>query len=99
MITIDSRASDMLPSYIQRIERLEEEKSNIQTDIKEIKAQAKTHGFDTKVINQLIRLRKMDDADRIEYEAQLGLYKEAIGMASFDDTPLGKSAPKPEAAE
>ena len=96
MTTIDSRTSDLLLSYIEHIEKLEKEKSDIQTDIKEVKAQAKAHGFDTKIINQLIRLRKMDEFDRLEYENLLGIYKRAIGMASFYDTPLGKTSPKPE---
>lgn len=74
-------AGDQLRSVIERIERLEEEKVALQADIKEIYAEAKANGFDTKIIRQLIRLRKMEDTDRKEQEELLDLYKRAIGMA------------------
>ena len=89
-------ACQRLRSYIERIERLEEEKKAIADDIKEVKAQAKTEGFDTKAINQILRLRKMDPDERREFEEVVGLYKHALGMAPFYDTPLGRANPKPE---
>ncbi|WP_434619252.1 DUF2312 domain-containing protein [Azospirillum sp. B2RO_4] len=73
-------AADRLKSFVERIERLEEEKKGLQDDIKEVYAEAKGTGFDTKIIRQIIRLRKMDKADRQEQEAILELYKEALGM-------------------
>ena len=73
-------AADRLKSFVERIERLEEEKRGLQEDIKEVYAEAKGTGFDTKIIRQIIRLRKMDKADRQEQEAILELYKEALGM-------------------
>ena len=73
-------AADRLKSFVERIERLEEEKRGIQEDIKEVYAEAKGTGFDTKIIRQIIRLRKMDKADRQEQEALTALYKEALGM-------------------
>src|SRR5690606_5681005 len=59
-------AADRLKSFIERIERLEEEKAGLSADIKEIYAEAKGSGFDVKVMRQIVRLRKMDSADRKE---------------------------------
>ena len=69
-----------LKSYIERIEKLEEEKQNLQADIREIYSEAKANGFDTKVMRQLIRLRAQDPNDRSEQEELLDTYKNAIGM-------------------
>ena len=74
-------AADRLRSFIERIERLEEEKAALSADIKEVYGEAKGVGFDTKVMRQVIRLRKMEQADRREQEELLDLYKRAIGMA------------------
>lgn len=73
-------AAAQLRSFIERIERLEEEKKVIADDIKEVKAEAKGNGFDVKAINTIIRLRKQDAAERQEAEAILDLYKSALGM-------------------
>jgi len=73
-------AAGQLRSFIERIERLEEEKKTIADDIKEVFAEAKGTGFDTKAIRVLIRLRKKDQAERQEEEAILDLYKAALGM-------------------
>jgi uncharacterized protein (UPF0335 family) len=83
-------AAEHLRSLIQRVERLEAEKAGIADDIKEVFAEAKGHGFDTKTMKQIIRLRKMDAAEREEYEALLDIYKAALGM--LDGTPLGEAA-------
>lgn len=80
MSDVGGIAADRLRSFVERIERLEEEKRGLQEDIKEVYAEAKGTGFDTKIIRQIIRLRKMDKADRQEQEAILELYKEALGM-------------------
>ncbi|HVI88083.1 MAG TPA: DUF2312 domain-containing protein [Dongiaceae bacterium] len=74
-------AADRLKSFIERIERLEEEKKAIAGDVKEVYAEAKSSGFDTKIIRQIVRLRKMEAHDREEQEQLLDLYKQAIGMA------------------
>ncbi len=74
-------ASGQLRSFIERIERLEEEKKTIADDIKEVFAEAKGTGFDTKAMRTLIRLRKKDQAERQEEEAILDLYMAALGMA------------------
>ncbi|QCO03057.1 DUF2312 domain-containing protein [Azospirillum argentinense] len=71
-------AADRLRSFVQRIERLEEEKRGLQEDIKEIYAEAKGTGFDTKIIRMAIRRRKMDKADRQEQDATLELYELAL---------------------
>ena len=72
--------ADRLRSFIERIERLEEEKAALTADIREIYAEAKGEGFDSKVMRQVVRLRKMDSGDRQEQESILDLYKQALGM-------------------
>ena len=71
---------DKFVSFIERIERLEEEKSNILADIREVYSEAKGQGFDTKVMRQIIRLRKMDPADRSENEFLRDEYKRLVGI-------------------
>lgn len=73
-------AADRLRSFLERIERLEEEKAGLTADIREIYAEAKGSGFDTKVMRHIVRLRKMDDAARQEQEALLDVYRRAIGL-------------------
>ncbi|MGY0790927.1 DUF2312 domain-containing protein [Azospirillum argentinense] len=73
-------AADRLRSFVERIERLEAEKQGLAEDIREVYAESKGTGFNIKIIRQIIRLRKMDKADRQEDEAILELYKEALGM-------------------
>lgn len=73
-------AAGQLKSLIERIERLEEEKAALSADIREVYAEAKGHGFDTKIIRQVVRLRKVENADRQEQEAILDLYLSALGM-------------------
>lgn len=69
-----------LKAFIERVERLEEEKSALAEDIKDIMGEAKAVGFDTKTIRKVIRLRKMDKDKRDEEETLLELYKAAIGL-------------------
>lgn len=79
-----------LKAFVERIEKLEEEKAAISEDIKEVYSEAKGVGFDTKIIKKIIAMRKQD-ADKIkEEQAVLALYMDALGMLS--DTPLGKAA-------
>ena len=82
-------AGDRLKSFIERIERLEEERTAIAGDIREVYAEAKAVGFDNKVMRQVVKLRKMDRQDREEQDQLLDLYLHAIG---FDTTPLGSAA-------
>jgi uncharacterized protein (UPF0335 family) len=79
-ISSDSVAQDQLRAFIERIERLEEEKKAIADDIRDIYAEAKGNGFDTKVLRQVIKIRKQDRAERLEQEALLDLYLAALGM-------------------
>jgi uncharacterized protein (UPF0335 family) len=81
-VSTDSVAQDQIRAFIERIERMEEEKKAIADDIKEIYAEAKGNGFDTKVLRQIIRIRKQDHAERMEQEALLELYMAALGMAT-----------------
>lgn len=73
-------AGARLKSFIERIERLEEEKAAIASDIKDIYAEAKGTGFDTKTIRKIISLRKVDTEKRREADEMLELYKSALGM-------------------
>lgn len=83
-------ANGYLRSFIERIERLEEEKAALAADIREVYSEAKGQGFDTKIMRQVIKLRKLDTADRQEQEATIDLYMHALGM--LGDTPLGRAA-------
>ncbi len=80
MVETGGIAADALRSYIERIERLEEEKKALADDIKDIYGEAKSTGFDVKIIRQIVRLRKMNESDRQEQEALLDLYTHALGM-------------------
>ena len=80
MADVGGIAGDRLRSFIERIERLEEERKALSNDIKEVYAEAKGTGFDTKIMRQVIRMRKLDKADFQEQEAVLDLYLNALGM-------------------
>lgn len=73
-------ATGQLRTFIERIERLEEEKKTISGDIKEVYAELKGNGFDAKAVREIIRLRKKEDHERQEEEAMVELYKNALGM-------------------
>ncbi len=72
--------ASQLKSFIERIERLEEEKTTIADDIKDVYAEAKANGYDTKIMRQVVRIRKQDKSEREEMEALLDLYMQALGM-------------------
>lgn len=74
-------AQGQLRSLVERIERLEEEKKTIAGDIKEVYAEAKGNGFDTKILRKVVALRKKDQAELQEEEAMLDVYLAALGMA------------------
>lgn len=81
----DVDLSEILPTgllrdFVDRIERLEEEKKTISDDIKEVYAELKDSGFDTKAVRTIIRLRKKEDHERQDEEAMIQLYKDALGM-------------------
>ena len=73
-------AADHLQSFVSRIERLEEEKAALAADVREVYAEAKSMGFDVKILRQVIRIRKMEPAERSEQETLLDLYMAALGM-------------------
>jgi uncharacterized protein (UPF0335 family) len=80
MPDIGGIGGERLKSFIERIERLEDEKRALAADIKEVYGEAKGNGFDTRIMRQLIRLRRMDKDDLDEQETLLDLYKRALGM-------------------
>ena len=73
-------AKDQLKSIVERVERLEEEKTALSGDIREVYAEAKGNGFDTKILRKVISIRKLEDAERAEQESLLDLYMAALGM-------------------
>ena len=78
---LNSTAQSQLKTIIERIERLEEDKAAVANDLKEVFAEAKGNGFDTKTLRKVVRWRKQDRAKRQEEEALLDLYLSAIGEA------------------
>ncbi len=74
-------SDDQLRLFIERVERLEEEKKGIADDVRDIYSEAKGQGYDTKIMRQIVRLRKMSQQDRQEMETILELYKAALGLA------------------
>jgi uncharacterized protein (UPF0335 family) len=80
MTTYGGIAGEQLRQYIQKIERLEEEKADLASDIRDAFAEAKGNGFDPKVMRQVIKIRKMDQNERAEHEELLDIYKHALGM-------------------
>jgi uncharacterized protein (UPF0335 family) len=92
MPNIGGIAGEQLKSFVERIERLEDEKRTLAEDIKEVYAEAKGSGFEPKIMRQLIRIRGMDQEKHDEQETLLDLYKQALNM-------VPASAPSAEAAE
>ncbi len=86
MANVVGIAAEQLQQIVMRIERLEEEKKGIADDIKEVYAEAKSNGFDVKILRQVIRLRKMDKAALQEQDALLELYRDALDMTPDDSS-------------
>ncbi|SMC42185.1 DUF2312 domain-containing protein [Rhizobium sp. RU36D] len=80
-------ARDQLRAFVERIERLEEEKKTIADDIKDVYGEAKAMGFDTKILKKVVALRKKDEQERIEEDLILDTYLHALGM--IDSPPEG----------
>lgn len=76
----DTVAGERLKSFVERIEKLEEERTSLGADIREVYSEAKGSGFDIKIMRQVIRLRKMEPAERAEMDELLDIYRQAIGM-------------------
>ena len=88
MTDVHGVARDQLRAYVERIERLEEEKKTLADDIKDVYGEAKAMGFDTKILKKVIALRKKDEQERTEEEMILDTYLQALGMRQltmFDD--------------
>jgi uncharacterized protein (UPF0335 family) len=81
-----SNAAGALYSFVERLERLDEERQALVEDMKEVRSEAKGVGFDTKILGMVIRRRKMDTADRQETDAILELYEEAVRQAEKQQT-------------
>ena len=85
MTTFGGVSGAHLKQFIERVERLEEDKANIANDIREVFAEGKANGFDTKIMRQVLKIRKMDHQERSEQEEILTLYLHALGMVPRDD--------------
>ncbi|HKM69954.1 MAG TPA: DUF2312 domain-containing protein [Stellaceae bacterium] len=85
MADVGGVAGEQLKSFIERIERLEEEKSALSGDIKEVYAEARGNGFEPKIMRQIIKIRKMDKQELDEEESLLDVYKRALGMSPGPD--------------
>jgi uncharacterized protein (UPF0335 family) len=81
MMSVGNVSADQLRLFIERIERLEEEKKGMGDDVRDVYAEAKSQGYDAKIMRQIVRLRKMTHDDRQEMEAVLDVYKSALGLA------------------
>lgn len=86
-MSIDRTAKDHLKSFVERIERLQEEKKCLADDIADVYAEAKGNGFDVKALRAVISLRKQDKDKRAEHEAILATYMQALGMLPPDEAP------------
>ncbi|MBY0293535.1 MAG: DUF2312 domain-containing protein [Alphaproteobacteria bacterium] len=82
MSDVGGVSSGQLKSFIERIERLEEEKAELGDQIRDVFAEAKGSGFDIKIIRQVLKIRKMETQERLEQEELLDLYLTALGMVS-----------------
>ena len=80
MAGVENVAADQLRLFIERIERLEEEKKGMSDDIKDVYLEAKGQGYDSKTMRAIVRLRKMEKNDRDEADALLETYRAALGM-------------------
>lgn len=78
---VAAQTGEQLRLFIERVERLEEEKKGISDDIRDVYTEAKAMGYDPKIMRQIVRLRKMEAHDRQEMEAILDTYKAALGLA------------------
>lgn len=80
---IGNAAKEQLKAFISRIERLQEDKDNVSADMKEVYAEAKAMGFDTKILRKVIAIRKIDKNEYQEQQALLELYLNSIGQSSY----------------
>lgn len=81
---INANIREILKAFIERVERLEEEKKAISDDIRDVFAEAKANGFDVKALKRVIAIRKMDPDERAELNALVDMYCKALGMGVFE---------------
>lgn len=96
MSSADTVAADQLRAFVERIERVQEEIDALNGDKKEIYAEAKSNGFDTKVLKRIVQTRRMDQTERLEQDALYELYMSALGMSAYavaedDDAPRARA--------
>lgn len=91
-------SAEQLRAFIERIERLEEEKKNMATDIKEVFAEAKGNGFDVKTMRSILKIRKIDDNELQEQEYLLDTYKRALGMLPDAEEEVSEKVKEAQAA-
>lgn len=84
---LGNNAQQHLKSFVERIERLEEEKKDIANDIKDVYAEAKGNGFNAKVLREIIKLRAMSEDERLERDALIATYMHALGMSVQPNLP------------
>jgi uncharacterized protein (UPF0335 family) len=82
---VQGTTRDQLRAFVERIERLEEEKAALAADIREVYSEAKAMGYDVKTLRTVIRLRKQDESERREQEAMLATYMAALGMLPSEE--------------
>lgn len=80
-VTTSGVSAEELKQFVERVERLEEEKAGLAGDIKDVMAELKGRGFDVAVFRDILKIRKQDHAERQEHEAILDVYMQALGMA------------------
>lgn len=93
-MSTDSIGAEQLLAFIERVERLEEDRKTVSDEIKDVYAEAKGAGYDVKIVRKIVSIRKQDQDKRREEEEILELYMQALGMLA--DTPLGSAAVKRE---
>lgn len=91
---VTSIAAQELRAFVERIERLEEEKKEIADDIKDVYGEAKGRGYDKKVLKRIVQIRKLDPHEHEEFESLVETYMQALGMGIQERLPLGDESPR-----
>jgi uncharacterized protein (UPF0335 family) len=88
-VSVGSNSANQLNSFVERVERLAEEKKSIADDIRDVYAEAKSNGFDVKVLREVVKLRRWDREKLQQFENDVEMYRHALG--DLADTPLGRA--------
>jgi uncharacterized protein (UPF0335 family) len=86
-MNMGGNAGAMLRGFVERIERLVEERDTINDDIKDVMGEAKSQGYDTKAVRKILAERRQDEQERVEFEAILDTYRHALGMLTYESAP------------